>query len=170
MWHNYVIWYVYLTFHQFLKYAMIFLLQQLVRMAQLTLLAMHSILQTSVKVMKWKYMASLCPYGSGYNAWPTRCNISRTRSTWCLAQFFPHAWQTFVEFISPQQFNWFWWFTLHLIARSLQGCNIESTSPQGWSWSQSMIPKAASPMLRFSDHCVGARGESIQILWNYLSL
>ena len=42
MWHNYVIWYAYHTFHQFLKYAMIFLLQQLVRMAQFTLLAMRN--------------------------------------------------------------------------------------------------------------------------------
>ena len=71
MWHNYVIWHVYLTFRQFLKYAMIFLLQQLVRTAQFTPLAMQCILHTSVKVMKWKYMASLCPYGSAYNAWPT---------------------------------------------------------------------------------------------------
>ena len=76
------------------------------------------------------------------------------------APFFPYAWQMFVEFMSPQQFNWFWYFTLHLTARSLQGCNIKSTSPQGWSWSQSMIPIPASPILRFSDHCVGARGES----------
>ena len=39
------------------------------------------ILQTSVKFMKWKYMTFLCPYGSGYNAWLTPCNISRGRST-----------------------------------------------------------------------------------------
>ena len=33
----------------------------------------------------------------------------------------------------------------------------KSTSPQGWSWSQSMIPIAASPMLRLSDYWVGSR-------------
>ena len=139
------------------------------RTAQFTLLAMH-ILQTSVKVMK--YMASSCPYGSSYNAWPTRCNASRARSTWWLAQFVPYAWQTFVEFLSPQQFNWFWYLTLHLTARSLQGCNIKSTSPQGWSCSQSMIPIPASPMLRFNDHCVGSRGESksFEIIFLYKSV
>ena len=63
---------------------------------------------------------------------------------------FPLAWQTSVESISPQQFYWLWPFTLHLIARGLQGFNIISTSPQGWSWSQNMIPIAASPMLRFA--------------------
>ena len=142
------------------------------RTAQFTLLAMHSILQTSVNVMKWKYMASLCPYGSSYNAWPTRCNVSRARSAWCLLQFFSCAWQTFVEFITPQQFNWFWLFTLHLTARRLQRCNIKSTSPQGWSWSQSMIPIPASQMLRFSDHCVRARGESksFEIIFLYRSV
>ena len=39
---------------------------------------------------------------------PTRCNVSRRDSTWCLAQSLLSAWQTFVEFISLQQFSWFW--------------------------------------------------------------
>ena len=49
---------------------------------------------------------------------------------------------------------------LHLKACSPQGCNIISTSPQGWCWSQSMIPILAPPMLRLSDHWVGSRDES----------
>ena len=52
---------------------------------------------------------------------PTPCNFSRGGSTGCLAQSLPSVLQTFVEFISPQQIDWFWWFMLHLKARSLQG-------------------------------------------------
>ena len=51
------------------------------RTAKFPLLAMHGVLQKFVKFMKWKYMASLCAYDGGYNAWPTRCNVSRERST-----------------------------------------------------------------------------------------
>ena len=36
-----------------------------------------------------------------------RYSVSRGRSTWCLAQFLPSTWQTFVGFISPQHFHWF---------------------------------------------------------------
>ena len=43
--------------------------------------AMHGVLQKSVEFIKWKYMAFLCAYDCGYNAWPTRCNVSRERST-----------------------------------------------------------------------------------------
>ena len=89
-----------------------------------------------------------------YNAWPTRSNIIRGHSTWCLAQFFPSAWHTIWEFISPQQFNWFGLFMLHLKYSGPQGCNIISTTPQSWSWSQSMILVLASPVLRFTDHWV----------------
>ena len=57
----------FLTCQQFLKQAMIFLLQFqaviLVRTTKFPLLAMHGVLQASVKLMKWKYMTSLCPYG-----------------------------------------------------------------------------------------------------------
>ena len=37
-------------------------------------------------------MASLCAYDCGYNAWPTRCNVSRERSTLHvpLSSFFTH--------------------------------------------------------------------------------
>ena len=51
----------------------------------------------------------------------TPCNVSNGRCRWCLAQSLSSAWQTFVEIISPQQIDWFWQFTLHLNARSLQG-------------------------------------------------
>ena len=51
----------------------------------------------------------------------TPCNVSKGRCTWCLAQSLSSAWQTFVEFISPQQIDWLWQFTLHLNACSLQG-------------------------------------------------
>ena len=50
-------------------------------LSYLMLLAMHGVLQKSGKFMKWKYMASLCSYGWGYNAWPTRRNISSGRNT-----------------------------------------------------------------------------------------
>ena len=49
---------------------------------------------------------------------------------------------------------------LHLKARNPQGCNIISTSPQGWCWSQSMIPIPVSPMLHLSDYWVSSRDES----------
>ena len=51
------------------------------RTAKFPLLAMHGVLQKSVKFIKWKYIASLCAYDGGNNAWPTRCNVSRERST-----------------------------------------------------------------------------------------
>ena len=48
---------------------------------------------------------SLCPYGLGYNAWSTLCNVSRGRITWCLAQVFPSAWQTFAEYLHNNSIN-----------------------------------------------------------------
>ena len=49
---------------------------------------------------------------------------------------------------------------------------IKFTWPQGWSWSQNMIPIPASPKLRFSDHWVGSRGESksFKIIFRYTSV
>ena len=62
------------------------------RTVKIPRLAMHGVLQKSVKFIKWKYMASLCAYDCGYNAWPTRCNVSRERSTLCVppSSFFTH--------------------------------------------------------------------------------
>ena len=67
---------------------------------------MYGVLQKSVKATKWKYMALLCPYIRGYNAWPTRLDVNRGVAH-CPAQLFPSPWQTFVEFIFPQKFSWF---------------------------------------------------------------
>ena len=95
------------------------------RKAKLPLLTIHGVLQKSVKFMKWKYMASICAYDGGYNAWPTRCNVSRERSTLRvpLSSVLPHE-KAFVELIPLQQFNWFWCFTLHVKVRSIQGTTL----------------------------------------------
>ena len=62
------------------------------RTAKFPLLTIHGVLLKSVKFMKWKYMASLCAYDGGFNAWPTRCYVSRERSTLCvpLSSVLPH--------------------------------------------------------------------------------
>ena len=49
------------------------------------MLAMHSVLQKSVKFMKRKYITYFCPYDWDYSAWPTRCNISRGHGTLCVS-------------------------------------------------------------------------------------
>ena len=82
--------------------------------------------------------------------WPTPCNVSRGRSTWCLAQTLPSAWQTFVEFISPQQIDWFWSHTLHLRARSLQGAILYSLRHRADAEAKVVtIPIPASPMVQY---------------------
>ena len=58
----------FLMWHQFVKYATIFLHQYLVMTSILPLLAMHGVLQVFVKFMKWKYKTSLW---SCFNARPT---------------------------------------------------------------------------------------------------
>ena len=101
----------FLACHQFLKFAMIFLIQFFWRTAKFLLFAMYGVLQASVKYIEGKtwplyvHVGQVLMHG---RRGPTRCNVSRGRSTWCLAQSLPSAWQTFVEFIYPQQFDWFW--------------------------------------------------------------
>ena len=82
--------------------------------------------------------------------WPP-CNVSKGRSTWCLAQYLPSAWQTFVEFIFPQQIDWFWWYTLHLKARSLQGAIFYPLRHRADVKAKVVtIPIPVSPMLQYA--------------------
>ena len=53
---------------------------------------MHGVLQASVKFTKWKYMTSYVHMSHVImhgRRGPTRCNVSKGRSTWCLAQSLP---------------------------------------------------------------------------------
>ena len=109
-------------------------------------------MRTALQVTK--HMTSLC-----YNAWSAWCKISTGRITFCVAEFFPGSWQTFVEFIPPKQM----FLIIHVAweARRLHGCNIISTSPQGWSWSPSMTPILSPPILSFSDQWIDPHDESL---------
>ena len=70
--------------------------------AKIPWLAMHDVLQKSVKFIKWKYRASLCAYDWGYYAWATRYNVSREHSTLRapLSSFFTH---------DKRLWNWYLW-------------------------------------------------------------
>ena len=82
---------------------------------------------------------------------PTPCNVSKGRSTWCLARYLPSAWQAFLEFIFPQQIDWFWWYTLHLKARSLQGAIFHPLRHMADVKAKVVtIPIPASPMLQYA--------------------
>ena len=119
-------------------------LQLLMRTAKFPLLAMHGVLQEPVKFMKRKYMASLYAYGGGYNAWPPRCDVSRERSTLRvpLSSFLPCKKRLRNSYFCNSTIGFdnshcMWKFVVY---RGLPGCNIISTLPQRYPWSQSMRP------------------------------
>ena len=62
-------------------------------------------LTLSFSLEVWDNMGQVIMHG---RRGPTPYNVNRGRSTWCVPQSLPSEWQTFVEFISPQQIDWFW--------------------------------------------------------------
>ena len=81
----------FLSCHQFLKYARIFLLQYLARTAKFHPLAMHGALHlwNLSNGNTWSLYVHMGQVIMHSRRGPTRCNVNRGRSTCCLAQSLP---------------------------------------------------------------------------------
>ena len=102
----------------------------------------------------------------GYDAWLTRCNVSRDVAHYVSRSVLTFPLTNVCEIRTSATIQMVLIIHVAWKERGLQGCNIISISPKSWSWSQSLILALSMPS--FSDHWVDSHDESRSFRMNFL--